>query len=171
MGMNKRAKRRLAGVACIGLLLVAAFICLDYRNMEVRRHLRLLSLRGLENIRYECDKSHRKLPAYYIGFDNADAACLQKVIDRLSLEKADFFVYAGWNPPAWWPEEITGRGDREEVRRIGSALRASGDLITYRFWQRVKDPSIGKAYGIELYHYPGKKRTFYVKRWVALAVP
>lgn len=163
--------RRMTVISCIGLLLAAACSCLKFPQMQARQHLRLMSLRGLENIRYECDNSHKGLPAYYIGFDNADAACLQKIIDRLSLEEADFFLYAGSRPPDWWPAEITGRGDTEEVRRVGTALRASGDLITYRFNQRVKNPSVGKTYLIELYHYPRKKQTFYVKRWVTVLVP
>ena len=138
--------------------------------MKARQHLRLMSLGGIENVRYERDND-TTLPAYYIGVDNIDTTCLQEIIDRLSLTKSDFFLYAGSNPPDWWPEEITGRGSDDEVRRIGSVLRASGDIVTYRFRQEVQDPLVGKAYLIELYHYPKKKQAFYVKRWVGVFVP
>jgi hypothetical protein len=131
--------------------------------------LRLISLRGIENIRYQCGKDY-ELPAVYIGFEVADAICLQKIINRLSLEKSEFYLYAGSNPPDWWPEEITGRGETEEIRRIGNSLRASGDLVTYKFNQEIKDISVSEVYLIELYHYPKKKKAFYVKRWVGVSV-
>ena len=163
----KIIKSKVFMVACILFLAGAVFSWLNYPQIVARLHLRVFSPAGIENINYECDNDGT-MPSYYIGFDISDATCLQKIIDRLSLEKLDFFVYAGRNPPDWWPKEITGRGETDEVRRVATALRASGDLITYNFNQEIKDPSVGKAYLIELYHYPKKKQAFYVKRWVGV---
>ncbi|MBN1361568.1 MAG: hypothetical protein JW993_13300 [Sedimentisphaerales bacterium] len=168
--MNRRAKSTIV-VAFLAFLAVAASSCLTSPRMKARGHLRLMSLGKITNVRYEYDRPYKGLPAYYLGLDNVDTARLQKIVGRLSLKKSDFFAYAGLNPPEWWPKEITGRGQVEEVRSLVDALRASGDLVTYRFHQKIKDPSVGKCYLIELYHYPRKKRVFYVKRWVGVVVP
>jgi len=166
----KLIKSRIIIIVCTISIAVAASFCMSYPHIKARQHLRLISLGGIENIRYECDNDN-ELPAIYIGFDNADETCLQKIIDRLSLEESEFYLYAGSNPPDWWPEEITGRGEADEVKRVGKTLRASGDLVTYKFNQNIKDLSVGKAYLIELYHYPKKKQTFYIKRWVYVVYP
>ena len=157
-------------IAGIIVLVAGAYFCSSGPRMKARQHFRILALGEMRSVRYECD-GHRTLPAYYIGADDVDTACLQKIVDSLSLEKLDFFLYAGRNPPDWWPGEIAVRGSDDEVRRIGAALRANGDLVTYRFLQKIKDPSVGKRYHIDLYYFPRKKRLFYAKRWISVAVP
>lgn len=153
-------------------ILVAGYFLLNSPQMKAGQHLGLKSLPSIENIRYECDNSDKGFPAFYIQFGYTDEADFQKIIDRLSLEESEFLFYAGSHPPAWWPDEIKDRrGDPEKGLLVGRALRESGDLITYRCDQDIKDPLTNKTYLIELFHYPKKKQIFYVKRWVRVAVP
>ena len=163
-----KSKRML--IACAVCLALMASVCLNWSQIRVRQHLRLISLRGIENIRCQFGTAY-DMPVAYIGFDNADEALIQKIVDRLSLEESSTHLYAGTNPPVWWPEEITGRGEWEEVNRIGKALRESGDLITYDLTEDIVDVSRNRACIIEIHHYPKKKQTFYVKRWVGVFVP
>ncbi len=163
--------RLLLTIASIVIVAGIMYFWLNSPQMKLRQHLGLKSLRGIENIHYECDNSDKGFPAYYIQFDYADEACLEKIIDHLSLEELDFFFYAGSNPPAWWPEEIKETsGDPEKDKLVRRALRKSGDLITYRFNEYTNAPS-NKAYLIEFFHYPKKRQVFYIKRWVRVVTP
>ena len=166
----KLTKSRAVIIAGIIVLAAGTYFCASSPRMKARQHFRILALGKMRSVRYECD-GHRTLPAYYIGADDVDTACLQKIVDSLSLKKLDFSLYAGRNPPDWWPREINVRGSADEVRRTGAALRASGDLVTYRFTQKIKDPSVGKSYCIQLYYFPKKKRLFYANRWISVFVP
>jgi len=157
-------------IAC--MIFVSGCFSLNSAPVKARRHLGLKSLQGINNIQYECDNSDKGFPAFYIQFDYTDETSLQKIIDQLSLEESEFLFYAGSHPPGWWPEEIKDwRGNPEKCQTFGRTLRESGDLITYRFNQNIKEPSVNKAYLIELFHYPKKKQAYYVKRWVRVAVP
>ncbi len=169
---------RIAKLGKLGCLIIACAVfitgCILSKSPQVkaRQHLGLTSLRGIENIRYECDNSDKGFPAFYIQFDYTNETRLQQIINQLSLEESEFLFYAGSNPPVWWPDEIKDRrGDPEKGLLVGRTLRESGDIITYRLNQDIKDPSVNKAYLIEFFHYPKKKQAYYIKRWVRVAVP
>jgi hypothetical protein len=166
--MKRITKSKVLVIGCTLLLAGVTLGWLNYAQIRARLHLGVYTLGGISDIRYASVDEKELPPAHYIGFTVTDAACLESIIDHLSLTKLDIFLYAGKNPPSWWPEELRRQGTWDEIRRLGADLRGNGDLITYRYSPKNPDLSAGKTYVIQLYYYPKTKRAFYVKRWMGV---